>query len=422
MYADLPVILFFRLQQFGTDRGAAIMIPATTEQHGLNCTINTTEDCNLRCKYCYEINKRSRTISLDTCRKFIDVLLEDDDPAGFGADSPRYEEGLVLDFIGGDSLVDPDLLDKICTYLVFRLNTAGTRNARRWRDKYRFSLSTNGTLFSRPNVRAFCEKWREVFSVGVSVDGCPEIHDLNRVFPDGSPSMPEILKSWDWYRAVFPDNALSTKATCARASIPYLAGSLQFMHEQLGLRYINQNFIMEDDGYTEEDYAELERQMDLCVAYVLEHRDDLYWSMLDRRQFADHHLSTGKDWTEEGHCGSGGMPALSIDGNIYPCFRWLPHTQSGKEDAFVCGSADRGMYNKDAFRRVREGAYRASCTKEEKCRTCEYESACPYCIGGCFAEYGEFRRTTHICRITKIQCAAAEKYWQAYDMQGGNGK
>lgn len=114
--------------------------------------------------------------------------------------------------------------------------------------------------------------------------------------------------------------------------------------------------------------------------------------------------------------------ALSIDGNIYPCFRWLPHTQSGKEDAFVCGSADRGMYNKDAFRRVREGAYRASCTKEEKCRTCEYESSCPYCIGGCFAEFGEFRRTTHICRITKIQCAAAEKYWQAYDMQGGNGK
>ena len=38
------------------------MIRNLEEFPGLNCTINTTEQCNLRCKYCYEVSKRSRNI------------------------------------------------------------------------------------------------------------------------------------------------------------------------------------------------------------------------------------------------------------------------------------------------------------------------------------------------------------------------
>lgn len=396
------------------------MIPNTIEQHGFNCTINTTEDCNLRCKYCYEINKRPRNISAGTCKDFIDLIIEDDDPAGFGTDSSRYKEGLVLDFIGGDSLINPGLLDEICTYLVYKLNFSSSKNASLWRNKYRLSISTNGTLFGREDVRRFCEKWKDVLSLGVSVDGCPAIHDANRLFPDGSPSTPEILRNWSWYKKMFPDNAVSTKATCSRSSIPYMLESLKFMHEELGLRYINQNFIMEDGGYTEADYAELAGQMDLCVDYVLSHRDDLYWSMIDRKQFAEHCRTPEPDWSRKGHCGSGGMPALSIGGGIYPCFRWLPHTQNGAETRFVCGDVARGMFNKKAFAEVRDGAIRSVCTEAEECRTCEYESSCPYCIAGCFAEYGFFRRTTHICRIVKIQCAAAEKYWSNfYALKGG---
>ena len=53
------------------------MLPPINEEEGLNVTINTTEDCNLRCKYCYESNKRNRSIPIEYCKKFIDILLQD---------------------------------------------------------------------------------------------------------------------------------------------------------------------------------------------------------------------------------------------------------------------------------------------------------------------------------------------------------
>ena len=56
------------------------MIEDIKEFYGLSCTINTTEDCNLRCKYCYETCKKPLSIDLDKCFKFVDLCLEDPDP------------------------------------------------------------------------------------------------------------------------------------------------------------------------------------------------------------------------------------------------------------------------------------------------------------------------------------------------------
>jgi len=398
------------------------MIRDQIQHTGLNVTFNTTEDCNLRCRYCYETCKTRRGLDFDHARKFIDRLIDDPDPVGAaGTDEEKRVEtfvraGLVADFIGGDSLMDPGLVDRILSYLVMRLYSSDSPNARAWRGHWRANLSSNGTLFSRPDVRAFCEKWRENLSLGVSIDGCPALHDMNRIFPDGSGSMDSILANWEWYKRNFPFNALSTKSTLSRASIPYLYESLVWMHETLGLKYIHQNFIMEDTGCTDSDYAELDRQMEKCVRYTLDHCDEMCWSMIGRH-YADHH-AVREDDKNSPRCGSGNMPTLSVDGRIYPCFRWLPHTQNGKE-VFAAGTAEKGLVNKDAFRAVRNGAKRGVCTKDEKCLACEYESACSYCIGGCYAEHGDFIRTTHICEITKIQCRWAKVYWNEYNLKKG---
>lgn len=400
------------------------MIDENRSRTALTATINTTEDCNLRCRYCYETNKKPRVMRFETAARFLELLLEEDDPVLDESEGSLYgvERGITLDFIGGDALSNPELLDAILSFWVQALFRSRSYNARFWRDNWRVSISTNGTLFSRPEVRAFCEKWRAVLSVGVSIDGCPEIHDKNRVFPDGSPSMPEILKNWEWYRKTFPSDSLSTKATCSRDSIPYLLESLRFMHETLGLRYIRQNFVMENAGYTEADAAHLAEELARCADYVFDHRKSLYWSMLDRGTFAEHHRTQGADWERKGHCGSGGMPALSIDGDIYPCFRWLPHSQGEAAKRFICGNVRDGFTNKEAFRQVRQGAYRAACTTDEACRACEYESACPYCIAGCFAEFGAFKRQTYVCGIIKAQCEAAKQYWKRYEEAEGDAK
>ena len=377
------------------------MIPDLPNFEGLNCTINTTEDCNLRCKYCYEVNKRPKSIDFEKCKKFIDLLTDGDKiDKALRPDETVESQNLILDFIGGDSLIDPILLDKILSYFNYK------NNLREVPRNWRCSISSNGTLFSRPEVRAFCEKWKHNLCIGVSIDGCPEIHDANRIFPDGSPSMPEILKNWDWYKRTFPVEALGTKATCSRNSIPYLYDSLKFMHETLGMKYIHQNFIMEDMHITDDDLVLLDEQLEKCCYYVLEHKDDIYWSMLGDTyvpELCDSDMSKSM-------CGSGRMIALGIDGNYYPCFRWLSHTRGEDEPPMITGNIDEGISHPEVHLMVSEGAKRINCTKDPKCLECEFEPCCRYCIGGCYGEFREFKRTTYICEVTKIICKWAKKH------------
>lgn len=378
---------------------------------GLNCTINTTEDCNLRCKYCYETNKRPVSITFDKCRKFIDLVLSE--PNVCHISDPvieNFSKGRVFDFIGGDSLIDPGLLDRILCYINYKW---ALLDQSLFPLGWRASISSNGTLFEREDVRAFCEKWRNNLSLGISIDGCPEIHDKNRVFPNGKGSMEAILKWWPWYQKTFPDDCTRTKATCARETIPYLFESLKFLHEELGLTHIHQNFIMEDTGCTEEDYKELDRQLEKCCGYCLDHRTEIFWSMLSK-SFVPEEVPDRADFFTKGHCGSGAMPCLSIDGKIYPCFRWLPHTQNGQIGIMATGDVDQGFTHIENFQTVTDSAIRANCTKDPKCWDCEYEPCCHYCIGGCYAEYGDFIRTTHICEITKLQCKWARIYWKEF--------
>jgi uncharacterized protein len=390
---------------------------------GLNVTFNTNEDCNLSCKYCYELNKKPRILSLDYAKRFIDIILSDPDPIGCIGTKDEWiiNRGIILDFIGGDSFMHVDLMDEILNYFVYRVNTITPYH--KWANNWRASISSNGTLFGNKKCQKFIKKWRDVLSIGISIDGCPAIHDANRIFAklgangEEIGSMATIRKWWPWLNEINPHITKVTKATCSRSSIPYLFESLKFMHEELGIVYINQNFIMEATGCTEEDYKELENQLAKCREYVFNHRHEMHWSMMDEhflKRLSNDDISLDANW-----CGSGSMPALSISGNIYPCFRWLPHTQEDetKAEEYRVGDVWNGFNRKESFRKVREATRRKISPPE--CLVCEYEPCCAYCIGGCYSEYGCFKRTTHICEITKILAKAAEEYWRMYDKAEG---
>jgi uncharacterized protein len=332
---------------------------------------------------CYEIEKKHRILPFDYAKKFIDWILTDPDPINCVGTKDEWiiDQGLILDFIGGDSFMHVDLMDEILQYFIYRINTI--KPYHKWANRWRVSISSNGTLFERKECRDFITKWNEVLSLGISIDGCPTIHDKNRIFAERGPngeeigSMATILKWWPWLRKVNSNICRNTKATCSRDSIPYLAESLKFMHEELGITYINQNFIMEDMNCTESDYEELRKQLDLCVDYVLKHRHMLYWSMMDERflkRITDPDVDLNEGW-----CGSGAMPALAVNGKIYPCFRWLPHTQEkeNESEAYCVGDVWNGFNRKENFRKVRNATRRVISPPE--CLECEYEPCCSYC-------------------------------------------
>lgn len=376
---------------------------------GLNITFNTGEDCNLACTYCYEVNKKKTTLSLEYAKKYIDLVLTEHDPINVVNTDKEWilNQGLILDFIGGDALMHPKLVEDILKYFILKSHQLNHR----WKDRWRVSISTNGTLFENEEVRKFVEKWKDNLSIGVSIDGCPEIHDKNRIYVDGKGSMETIRKWWPWFRSLYPD--ANTKSTLNKDSIPYLYKSLKYMHEDMDLHYINQNFIFEDMHLEQSDIEELDRQMEECVEYVLEHKDDLYWSMIDKR------LSDSKSYNEnikehpnKGWCGSGAMPALSPDGKIYPCFRFLPHTQASDIDMSV-GDIWNGFNRKENFVCIRNQTREV--ISPSKCKECNIESGCAWCIAGAYSEKGIPFRGTYICEVQKIQDKWSKIYWSKID-------
>ena len=367
---------------------------------------------------CYEINKRHVVMPIEYAKKMVDLILDDPDPIGVTGteDAWMLNNGVILDFIGGDSFMHPDIIDEILTYFVQQCVIKNHRFLNNWRA----SISSNGTLFSNKPVRDLIEKWKDNMSIGVSVDGCPEIHDKNRIMAardeNGNEvgSMKYILEWWPWVKKNLQYTGEQTKATCSKDSIPYLFESLRFMHEVMGMKHINQNFIMEATGCTDEDYMLLDEQFEKCKNYLLEHRHELYWSMFDKAGIEPRSNSykAHREAIKKGWCGSGAMPSLGIDGKIYPCFRWVPHTMQGYVDQvsnWNVGDVWNGFDHKERFRKVK-GATRESISSRY-CLACECEGACAYCVAGCFSEFNEFKRTEHICTITKLRMKWARIYW-----------
>ena len=390
------------------------MIDNLKQYEGFNATINTGEACNLACKYCYETNKKSNVQSFENAKAFIDHILQDDDPAKLKGSIFEYVStrgGLILDFIGGDALMHPELLDRILKYYIVKSTLVGSK----WKHKFRFSISTNGTLFSNPLVKKLLEKYKDILSISVSIDGCPEYHDLNRVFPDGSGSIKKIQENWDWFLNLYGENARQTKSTLGKNAIPYLFENIKYMHEQMNIKYINQNFIFEDMGLTQGDLQLLDDQFRLCCDYVLEHKNDLYWSMIDSRyRDARSYDEDIEDKPNSGWCGAGAMPALSTSGNFYPCFRFLPVSfKDEKNNEYIVGNVKDGFSKKESFEKVR--SYTRETISPDKCKKCQIESCCSWCIAGAISTEGIPTRPTYICEITKLQYKWSQYYWNKFN-------
>ncbi len=138
----------------------------------------TSADCNLRCGYCFYLDRA--TLYPDSRRHRMSREVLERTIGGFMAtEQPRYSFG----WQGGEpTLMGLDFF-KAVVELQQRLGRAGVMVAN--------GLQTNGTLID--------DEWaahlaRHNFLVGVSIDGPPEAHDRYRVFVDGRGAHAEVLR------------------------------------------------------------------------------------------------------------------------------------------------------------------------------------------------------------------------------------
>lgn len=106
-----------------------------------------TEDCNFRCKYCYQ-SKRKHYMTWDTAKQTLDFFL------------PKLKKEYWLTFTGGEPLLALDLVKKAVSYLELK-NKEESKSAT-------YAVVTNGSLLDDDCLDFFN---RYGFTIALSFDG-----------------------------------------------------------------------------------------------------------------------------------------------------------------------------------------------------------------------------------------------------------
>jgi uncharacterized protein len=153
-----------------------------------------TEDCNLRCSYCYysdaypvSRNRTVRQLSFETGRKGLDYFFAQARPKVAG--NPMCK--LAVNFYGGEPLMAQRTLRQLAEYA--KANSPANLV---------FAVTTNGTML-RGDIVDFLVT--NDFHILVSLDGPGEDHDRNRVFPNGMGSFDRIEANLRDFRKRYPD-------------------------------------------------------------------------------------------------------------------------------------------------------------------------------------------------------------------------
>ncbi len=364
-------------------------------------TFVVTDDCNLRCKYCYITHKKSdNKMDFDTAKVFIDRLLT--------TDEMRYSEALILEFIGGEPLIEANLIDKIADY--FKLKAFELDHDWYW--NYRISVCTNGVNYSSPEVQRFIKKNINKISVTISVDGTKEKHDMQRVFPNGSGSFDKINENIDLWLSEFRG---STKVTFASDDLPLLYDSILSLWNR-GIKEVSANVVFENVWKNGDDEI-LEEQLKKLADYVIDNKlyDKGYYC-----SFFDENIGYPYDDEdmERTYCGAGKMIALSPNGNIYPCIRYYGYSLNNHEEWSV-GDIKNGI----DMEKVRPFVLSTNRLQSDaECLNCDVATGCGFCQGFNYDDAPiptNFYRAKHICNMHKARVRANNYFFsKLYNIYG----
>ncbi|MCQ2313954.1 MAG: radical SAM peptide maturase, CXXX-repeat target family [Bacteroidales bacterium] len=356
-------------------------------------TFIVTKDCQLACKYCYLVGKNNKErMDLDTAKLAVDYILSTPDLF--------TEEEVGWAFIGGEPLLEIDLIDQICDYIkieMFRLN-------HRWFNSYLISISTNGINYSDKKVQNFIEKNKKHLSIGITIDGTEKKHDLNRVYKfTEKGSYKDVVKNIPLWQEQFPDS--STKVTVSSDDIPYIKESVIHIFE-LGINSIYINVVFENVWKDGDDII-FEQQLTDLADYIID--NNLYYtktcSFFDEKIGKPLNNDHNNNW-----CGSGRMLSIDAAGNFYPCTRFAQYSLRDKE-TWIIGNVKDGI-DKNKLRPFL--TLDRTTQSPEECIKCEVASGCAWCQGENFdaAEtHTVFQRATAICKMHKARVRANNYYW-----------
>lgn len=369
-----------------------------------NLTFQVTEDCNLKCSYCYQINKTKNKMTFETAKKLIDCLFIDKDKINKYFDTDNMI-AIVLEFIGGEPFLEVELIDKILDYYVLKAVSVKSNLAY----NFKISISSNGTLYFNPSVQHFINKWRDKLSLTISLDGCKELHDSCRLFPDGSGSYDIVEKAVKEELKKNPN--LATKMTLAPENIDYFFDAIKNLVE-LGYKEIHCNYVFEE-GWTLADAKKLYPYLIKIADYLLQFDNIPNISFFDTSIGYPLPPDNLANWCG----GTGKMLSYNYKGEFFPCTRYMQSSLGTSIDPYIIGDINEGIMN-SSYSCDKVNCLNCITRKSqstEECFNCSIASGCAWCSAYNYQIFGTpNKRATFICDMHKVRVLGNCYFWNKY--------
>lgn len=308
---------------------ATVNIEQMLQNSVSSITLEVTEKCNLRCKYCIyhpshpnfrEFGKRD--MNLDTAKRAVDFLKE----------HSSNEKSIRIGFYGGEPLIKYDIIK--CVILYSEEKFEGKELI--------FSLTSNGCLLNKEMADFFVA---HNVNIVFSLDGPQDIHDENRILVDGTGSFKKTIQGIEIFSKTYTE----------AGKIPNIGINIVTSPPDYEKKYTRiQEFLESCDWFGEHiavtcstvDYGVVEEEYRLPQSDEEEKRKMQVYDPLDRwskectlegeKLFSEPTFVQGllrihrrtltkepvEDYWMNGCCVPGSRKAfITIDGDILPCER-----------------------------------------------------------------------------------------------------
>lgn len=337
----------------------------------MNYIIHLTEECNLKCKYCYEKNKSHGEIPFDYIKNIINNESKNED---------RYS---VITFYGGEPLLKKNLIRNTIEYV----------KAHKIKKKFYYGITTNG-IFLDDKFLKYMKK-NNFVNVAYSIDGIEEAHNLNRVLHNGEGTYESVYKNAKKLLKYFKDAVAMCVVT--KNNIKYLSKSVRHLIN-LGFSHVNILFDYSEE-WQEEDLVEIKKQYrDIGQVYyeMMVQEKNIFIPLVDEK--IKTHIKNNYNCNKDCSFGIKSVN-VGIDGKYYPC------TQFVKNSKYVIGNVKDGI-DIEARAKLLERAHK----EIDTCKDCFINRRCKHtCACKNYAVTNEIDQLSPlVCEMERIAIEVAD--------------
>lgn len=264
-----------------------------------------TEDCNLRCTYCFEKHNKNK-MSQQVGERMIDFLFENAQKGNV--------DYISLTMFGGEPMLASEMLEYLTKY--------AWQQGEKFNKGVQVIIITNGTILTdqMKNFLSYAIKVGKPIQIQISVDGPPEVHDRTRVTIDKKGSFHMIEKNLVKYKEIYGELSnrfINLHGVLSKDNIQYLYESYKFFKEET--RFENLWFLpVTEEEWTDEHVQIYFDGMKKIYNDVISDCKNQN-SLAPLEKYAPLNRTLTENWGDA-PCGAGkNYATITANGEIYPC-------------------------------------------------------------------------------------------------------